>query len=131
MTCGPIPPSPPELLGSDRFRELLTTLRDTYDWVLLDSPPCSSLADSTLLAALADMVVLVVQHNRTDRDLVGKSVERIRAVQPAIAGAVLNNVDIDRAYNKDYYYAGYYYLSDEEKKSTRKKRRVENEANVG
>lgn len=76
LTCGPIPPSPPELLGSERFAELLTTLRENYDWILLDSPPASSLADAPLLAQLADMVVLVVQHNRTDRDLTAKSTLR-------------------------------------------------------
>lgn len=139
LTCGPIPPSPPELLGSERFVELLTSLRQDYDWILLDSPPASSLADAPLLAQLADMVVLVVQHNRTDRDLVAKSVQRIRAVNAVIAGAVLNNVNLDRTYNKDYYYAGYYYYSDDDKttkggkgaKVAKKKRPVEDEVNVG
>ncbi len=132
LTCGPIPPSPPELLGSERFRELLETLRETYDWVLLDSPPASSLADATLLAALADMVVVVVRHNRTDRDLVAKSMTRIAAVQPNIAGVVLNNVDLDRAYDKDYYYSGYYYLSDDEAgtKTKKKKKKSQDEAKV-
>ena len=51
LTCGPIPPSPSELLGSERFATLLKELRQTYEWILIDSPPASSLADSTLLAA--------------------------------------------------------------------------------
>ena len=130
MTCGPIPPSPPELLGSERFRELLAALREHYDWVLLDSPPASSLADATLLAAMADMVLLVVQHNKTDRDMVSKAVQRLRAVNPVIAGAVLNNVDIERAYHKDYYYAGYYYSEDESTES-RKRKKASRRAKVG
>ena len=96
-----------------------------------DSPPSSSLADATLLAAMADMVMLVVQHNSTDRDLVRKSLARVRAVNPTIAGAVLNNVDFDRTYDKDYYYAGYYYYTDDQDNTTRKKRRVEDKASVG
>ena len=46
-----------------------------------------------------------------------------------VAGAVLNNVDLERAYHKDYYYAGYYF--DDGEKKPRKKRGVEPEARVG
>jgi capsular exopolysaccharide synthesis family protein len=132
MTSGPIPPSPPELLGSERFANLLSRLRESYDWVLIDSPPAASLADATVLASLADMVVLVVRHARTDRDVVIKTLHRLQAVNPVVVGAVLNAVDLDRAYHKDYYYAGaYYYSEDGERKAARKRRRLESKANVG
>jgi len=131
LACGPIPPSPPELLGSDRFLELVTALRESYDWVLLDSPPAATLADATQLAVVSDMVVLVVRHAHTDRDLVSKTLARLRAVNPNVVGAVLNNVDIERAYSKDYYYAGaYYYEADEAKRKGARKRRVESKASV-
>ena len=124
LTCGPIPPSPPELLGSARFVDLIAHLRESYDWVLLDSPPAASLADTTQLVAAVDMVVLVVQHYRTDRDMVRKTLQRLQAIQTPIVGAVLNNVDFDRAYHKDYYYAGYYYAQEDgaakRKKSAKK-----------
>jgi succinoglycan biosynthesis transport protein ExoP len=120
LTCGPIPPSPPELLGSARFLDLIKQLRAAYDWVLIDSPPAASLADTTQLVSAADMVILVVQHYRTDRDMVRKTLQRLQAINTPIAGAVLNNVDFDRAYNKDYYYAGYYY-ADEPDAPKRKK----------
>jgi capsular exopolysaccharide synthesis family protein len=131
MTCGPIPPSPPELLGTDRFTELLDSIKSCYDWVLIDSPPAGSLADASLLAARAEMVILVVQHNRTDRDLVAKTLQRLTAVNSTLAGAVLNNVDLERAYNKDYYYAGYYYYGDDGETRAKKKRRVEPSVKVG
>jgi len=131
LSCGPIPPNPPELLDTDRFSDLLRSASATYDWVLLDSPPASTLADASLLASKADMIVLVVQHNQTDRDLVAKTLQRLRAVNPVVAGAVLNNVDLDRTYHKDYYYAGYYYTDDEGDKRTKKRGRLEPEAKVG
>ena len=104
-------------------------MRDAYDWVLIDSPPATSLADATQLASVSDMLVLVIQHNTTDRDVTIKTLQRLRAVNPAVAGAVLNNVDLDRAYHKDYYYAGYYF--DDGEKRPRKKRGVEPKAHVG
>jgi capsular exopolysaccharide synthesis family protein len=127
MTCGPIPPSPPELLSNTRFADLVAALRERYDWVLLDSPPAASLADAALLASSADMIVPVVKHNATDRDHVIKTVSGLRAVNADLPGIVLNHVDLDRAYHKDYYYAGYYY-SDEEKPARARRRGVERKA---
>jgi capsular exopolysaccharide synthesis family protein len=111
MTCGPIPPNPPELLGSDRFRNLIDELRSSFDWVIIDSPPAASLADAILLSALSDLVVLVVRYNVTDRDLIARTLQLLRNVSANVVGAVLNHVDLDRAYRKDQYYAGYYYTS--------------------
>jgi capsular exopolysaccharide synthesis family protein len=131
MTSGPIPPSPPELLGSERFSALVAQLRESFDWVLIDSPPAASLADAAVLASMADMLVLVVRHARTDRDLVIKTANRLRTVNPVIAGVVLNAVDLERAYHKDYYYAGAYYYNEEGYKKPVRKQRVESKANVG
>lgn len=132
LTCGPIPPSPPELLSNPRFTMLLSELRERYDWVLIDSPPAASLADATLLASSVDMILPVVKHNSTDRDHVVKTIQTLRAVNPEIPGVVLNHVDLERAYYKDYYYAGYYYSDEESAPRTKtRKRRVERKAQVG
>ncbi len=122
ITCGPIPPSPPELLSNPRFAALLAELRERFDWVLIDSPPAASLADAAILAAVVDMVVPVIQHNATDRDHVIKTVQQLRAVNSEIPGIVLNNVDLERAYRKDYYYAGYYYSEEDTRRRPRKRR---------
>lgn len=108
LTCGPIPPNPPELLGSERFKRFLAEAREAYDWVLLDSPPAASLADATLLGGIADVTLLVIRHNHTDRDLVRRTLQQLRRVGANVAGVILNNVDLDRAYGKEYAYAGYY-----------------------
>ena len=47
-----------------------------------------------------------------------------------VAGVVLNHVDMDRTYSKDYYYSGYYYEDDDSKKG-RRKRGLERKAQVG
>jgi len=109
MTCGPIPPNPVELFGSARFKELLDELRQSFDWVLIDSPPVAALADSVVLASMTDMVVLVIRHNDNDREMIRRSVKQIREVNANLVGAVLNNVDLKRASYKDYYYSNYTY----------------------
>jgi capsular exopolysaccharide synthesis family protein len=130
LTSGPLPPSPPDLLGNERFRDMLEMMRQTYDWVLIDSPPAASLADASLLASMSDMIVLVVKHNSTDRDHVIKTVQTISSVNGSFAGVVLNNVNFDRTYHKDYYYAGYYY-EESEGKTKRTRRKVEPKAQAG
>jgi capsular exopolysaccharide synthesis family protein len=112
LTCGPIPPNPPELLGSEGFKTFLDEVRGAFDWIILDSPPAASLSDATLLAGLADLVLLVVRHNHTDRDVVARTVQQLRRVGANLVGVVLNNVDLSGAYSKDYYYAGYYSTND-------------------
>jgi capsular exopolysaccharide synthesis family protein len=109
LTCGPIPPNPADVFGHERFLSLLRELRSQFDWVFIDSPPVVSLADSMILASLADMVAFVVRHNENDKELIRRCVTNVRKINPNVIGAVLNNVDLERSHYKDYYYVGYYY----------------------
>jgi capsular exopolysaccharide synthesis family protein len=122
MTCGPIPPNPADVFGHERFLGLLKDLRSQFDWVFIDSPPVISLADSTILASLSDMVAFVVRHNVNDKDLIRRCVSGIRKINPNVIGAVLNNVDLDRSHYKDYYYVGYYYYGESTSKKERKRK---------
>ncbi|PYT33479.1 MAG: hypothetical protein DMF52_15535 [Acidobacteria bacterium] len=109
LTCGPIPPNPADVFGHERFLALLKELRSQFDWVFIDSPPVVSLADSMILASLADMVAFVVRHNENDKELIRKCVTNVRKINSNVIGAILNNVDLERSHYKDYYYVGYYY----------------------
>ncbi len=131
ITAGPIPPNPPELLGGVRFRDMLAQVREEYDWVLIDSPPSMSLSDTSLLAALADMALLVIQHNETDKDVIQKNVQNLRRVGANLIGVILNNVNIQKAYQKDYYYAGYYYFNEESGKKSKKRKAVSMSSGTG
>jgi Mrp family chromosome partitioning ATPase len=79
--------------------------------------------DRGLLAGLADMVLLIIRHNHTDRDVVARTLQQLRRVGANVAGVVLNNVDLDRAYGKDYTYAGYYYADGASSARRRKDKR--------
>ncbi len=122
MTCGPIPPNPADVFGHERFLALLKEVRTQFDWVFIDSAPVVSLADSMILASLADMVAFVVRHNENDKDLIRRCVMNVRKINPNVIGAILNNVDLDRSHYKDYYYVGYYYYGESSSKKTRRSR---------
>jgi polysaccharide biosynthesis transport protein len=103
ITAGPPPPNPPAVLAKKQVGDLLDRLRDRYEWILIDSPPLASVTDALLLARHADMVVMVVQHNKVDKRLVKRHVAAIRKATPNLLGVVLNAVDVQA---KGY---GYYY----------------------
>jgi Mrp family chromosome partitioning ATPase len=95
----------PELLESPRMRELLSSLRDTYDLVVIDASPMLAVADSLEIAPFADAILICVRAQRTTR-------EQARAVRSALshieekpAGAVLTGLQRgDETYG---YYYGY------------------------
>ncbi len=108
LTCGPLPPKPVELFGSERFKDFLTQIRREFNWIVIDSPPVASLADTLVLGSLVEMTVFVIQHKRNDRDLILRSTEQLRNVDANLVGAVLNRVDLKQASYGDYYYASEY-----------------------
>ena len=105
ITSGPIPPNPSEVLGGNRMKALLSSLGQTFDFILLDSPPTLAVADSSILAATADGVILVVAADEVSRDKARKAKEQLASVKANILGVVLNGVESDS--QEDYYY--YYY----------------------
>ena len=61
LPCGVIPPNPAELIMSKRFQRLLGALREYFDYVVIDSPPLSSVSDARILGSQADATLLVRQ----------------------------------------------------------------------
>ncbi len=109
LPSGPIPPHPLDLLGGERFRALLRELRESFDWVLLDSPPLSSVSDAVMLSSMAEMVLVVMRHDETDKDVLRRALMRLNAVGARVIGGVLNGVDMRKAYNREYYYGRFFY----------------------
>jgi len=104
LTAGALPPNPPALLARKSLGDLLDTLRQDFDWVLVDSPPLASVTDALLLARQADHTILVIQHDKVDKKLVKRNVAALRKATPHLLGAVLNVVDVrGRAYQYYYY----------------------------
>ena len=99
---GPVPPNPAELLGSDLFVELLQTLKEEYDYIIIDTPPLGSVIDSVIIAEHCDGVVLVVEANAISYKFVQKVKKQLEMGKCRILGAVLNKVDL----NKEHQYYG-------------------------
>src|SRR2546421_4325853 len=98
----------PELLGSGAMADLMTSLRSTYDVIVLDTAPLGAGVDALALAKLAGNLLMVLRLGRTDRGLAEAKLEILRRLPLRLLGAVLNGVrdgSGDRAYA--YYMDGY------------------------
>ena len=90
LPSGPTPPNPSELLGSQQMADLLATLADHYDVVVVDAPPLLPVTDAAVLAAAADGAVLVLRHGRTRKEDANRALQALTAVNAKLLGSVLN-----------------------------------------
>jgi len=82
-----------DLLGSDRFHDLLRELRDRYDFVLIDTPPTALFSDSIVIGAATDGTLLVTRLRYTPRAAVLQTVAQIRQAGGKVIGAFLVGAD--------------------------------------
>ena len=105
LPSGLIPPNPAELLGSMKFKEFLATLKERFDWVIIDSPPVMAVTDACILAHSAHGVLFVVGAEMTNRKAARRALKQLALAQAGLMGAVLNRVDVE---HHGHYYSGYY-----------------------
>jgi len=91
LTSGPMPPNPLELLSDGRFAKLLSQWRNTYEFIVLDTPPVSSYADALAVAALAARALLVSRTKHTSFKDTRDMLRRLETTHSKILGAVLNS----------------------------------------
>jgi protein-tyrosine kinase len=96
-------------LTSERMRRLITQAADSFEWVIVDSPPVGLLPDASLLSAFVDGVLLVVRAGKAPFSLVKRTVDSIS--HDRILGVVMNAIDLAHDRNAggyyEYYGAGY------------------------
>jgi tyrosine-protein kinase Etk/Wzc len=108
ITSGPIPPNPSELLGSRKMKEVLAELAETYDFIILDTPPIVAVTDAVILAGVVDAYVLVTRANVTQIEIIQKSREAMERASHKFLGVVLNDFDVSNTYGSYYKYYRYY-----------------------
>jgi polysaccharide biosynthesis transport protein len=101
MPAGTPPPNPAELLASSQMGEMLSTLREQYDHIVVDTPPTLSVTDAVVLSPCADAIVLVIRCGQTTKPALRRSREILGQVNARVSGVLLNAVNLD---SPDYYY---------------------------
>jgi protein-tyrosine kinase len=79
---------PMAALSSRRMRQLIEEAKETFDWVILDTPPLVLLPDAHLLSSMVDGTLLVIRANSTPHAMVARAMDIIG--RESITGVVLN-----------------------------------------
>ncbi|WP_171022333.1 GumC family protein [Thalassotalea litorea] len=114
MVAGDMAPNPQELLSSARFKALITQLSESYDRIIIDTPPILAVSDAILIAGVSDALIYVVKAEDTKEQQVKAGFKRLRTSGVEVSGVVLNQVDMDKAQSYqafDGYYDQYGYSS--------------------
>lgn len=109
MSAGPIPPNAAELLTGDRFSLLIERLLESYDHVVVDSPPVMGIADAPLITSRVEGVIYVVESHGTRSSMVKTALNRLASANARIVGGVLTKFEKDRAHYGYGYEYGYSY----------------------
>jgi capsular exopolysaccharide synthesis family protein len=116
LPSGKLPSSSLGILSSAQMKDLISELKQRYDYVFFDSPPIMGVSDASILASEVDMTLQVIQYRRYPQPMNIRAKQLIEKVGGNLIGIVLNNINMsqDESY---YYYSGYYhdyyYRSDE------------------
>jgi Mrp family chromosome partitioning ATPase len=89
------------------MRNLITELKQRYDFIFFDSPPILGMSDAAILASEVDLTIQVIQFRRYPQPMNVRAKQMIEKVGGHLVGIVLNNINMsqDESY---YYYSGYY-----------------------
>ncbi len=69
INSGPIPPNPSELLSKNKMKELIISLKKSFDYVIIDTPPVGIVSDSIVLTEFSDLNIFLVRQNFTKKRL--------------------------------------------------------------
>jgi capsular exopolysaccharide synthesis family protein len=96
LPSGPIPPNPAELLASGRFKEILDEALTRFDHIIIDSAPVLGLADAPMLASSVEGTLMVIEAGAIRRAAALNSVNRLRASDARLMGAILTKFNAQK-----------------------------------
>ena len=109
VPSGPKAPNPGELISSEQMFTGLLLVRESFTYVVIDSPPILELSDALAASPHVDGVILVAKGAKTSRKTVQQAANSLLQVGAKLFGVLVNDVDVDKAGHGDYGYASSYF----------------------
>ncbi len=91
---GPTAPNPAELLNGSYFSKMIDVLRESCDYILIDSPPLGSVIDSAIIASNCDGAIIVMESGWNSWRFEAEIKEQLQKSGCPILGAILNKADV-------------------------------------
>lgn len=113
LTAGPSVPNPSELLASQNFKNIIESIMDKYDYVLIDTPPINVVSDALTIKNSVAGLMLVVKYGSTTYDDIENCMKKMEVADMNMLGFIFNNINIK---DKNGYYKQYSYYESNKKK---------------
>lgn len=115
ISAGPTPPNPSELLLSDKFNELIESLKEIYDVIIFDTPPVGLVTDGVLVMKKSDLQIYVIRSDYSKRSYFKTLNDLVGLNKFSNLTVVLNSLNGSKNNGYGYGYGqGYGYYEDDE-----------------
>jgi tyrosine-protein kinase Etk/Wzc len=113
LTAGRRVDSPAELLNLDKMSGILSEMREMYDIIIVDIAPVLPVAEASQLTPGIEATLITYQIGRVGREVVNRTKSRLQAVGGNVVGLMMNDIESEIYYTRDYPYYGYKYKYEE------------------
>ena len=93
IPAGEMPPNPAELLGSERMVRMTELLGGMFDYVIIDLPPITVVADALAVSGVLDGMIVVVENGSTTKRELNDAMQRLDMIHDKILGFVVTHAD--------------------------------------
>ena len=123
IPAGQVPPNPTTLLQNSNFNFMIDTVKELFDYVIIDTPPIGLVIDSAIIAQKADASILVTEAGAIKRRFIQKAKKQMEQSGALFLGVILNKVeDSHGSYGGYGSYGAYGNYGKPAKKKSRKRR---------
>ncbi len=102
IPAGPNPPNPAELLSKPQLKTMFDELEQTYDFIIIDTPPLGIISDAQILMNMSHINIYIVRENFSKAEYVHSLDELHREGKVRNVSIVLNDSDFSRRYGYSY-----------------------------
>lgn len=104
LPSGNIPPNPSELLGSSRMKNILSKLREMFDYIIIDLPPVNLVSDVISISSLITGMIVVIREEYTEKKELERCFRQLNMSNVNILGCVMNESKSGIGSGKKYKY---------------------------
>ncbi len=109
MTSGTRRSDLTDLTTPEKLKEFFDSLKEIYDYIILDTPPIQPVSDTLFISQATDHNILIARSNVTKIAGIKSAIKKIKNVNVKIDGLIFNDLDTSKASYYGYYqYGGYY-----------------------
>ena len=106
LSAGKRPPNPPAVLQSEALKRVIDSVKEHYDFVLIDTAPFGIITDAASLAESVDGAVVVARFNVADEEQLNHTLTSLQTIHAHVLGVVLTAFDYSKS--NDGYGSRYY-----------------------